>query len=516
MLIKSIFNKKSVSPIIATLLLITVSIVIGVSMFNWYSEYADNINQDVNNKGFSKQIKVDYIGQDKLYAFNEYSNAQIESFTLDGIQCNITTQNKNFSKGLVELNFDPSCAKNLDSDMNKIILITDKGTFSRLISTSDIDPSLSPTSNNEENNINYCPSGSFTYNDITFNYNSLQESSTNQLTETNTISNGVKTSKIDITCNYPNVNYNTNSFTSSITCNSGYSLTSSNTCELTTKYCPSGSFTYDNVLFEYTNIQEDLSRQLTKTEEVFAGSKTSKIDITCNYPNVEYDTNTFTSSTICDPNYSLTSSNTCELITSCNSGDYSYNNELFSYPFLDSGSTYISTKTETNNNEGSILSKNLGLLCENTIISNTSYEEVLSCLDGYELDGNTCKLIRYEVLENTLIDHELGLEWQRTNLPTSTMNWNSAVSYCNNLNHAGYSDWRLPTLREMELSIVDRFDGSPYIIGNYEYFPEIKSYYWTNTIYSSSSAYYVYFNNGISSSSDISDSNYVLCARNSN
>ena len=276
-----------------------------ISMFNWYSEYADNINQDVNNKGFSKQIKVDYIGQDKLYAFNEYSNAQIESFTLDGIQCNITTQNKNFSKGLVELNFDPSCAKNLDSDMNKIILITDKGTFSRLISTSDIDPSLSPTSNNEENNINYCPSG---------------------------------------------------------------------------------SFTYENVLFEYTNIQEDLSRQLTKTEEVFAGSKTSKIDITCNYPNVEYDTNTFTSSTICDPNYSLTSSNTCELITSCNSGDYSYNNELFSYPFLDSGSTYISTKTETNNNEGSILSKNLGLLCENTIVSNTSYEEVLSCLDGYELE----------------------------------------------------------------------------------------------------------------------------------
>ena len=406
-------------------------------MFNWYSEYADNINQDVNNKGFSKQIKVDYIGQDKLYAFNEYSNAQIESFTLDGIQCNITTQNKNFSKGLVELNFDPSCAKNLDSDMNKIILITDKGTFSRLISTSDIDPSLSPTSNNEENNINYCPSGSFTYNDITFNYNSLQESSTNQLTETNTISNGVKTSKIDITCNYPNVNYNTNSFTSSITCNSGYSLTSSNTCEL---------------------------------------------------------------------------------ITSCNSGDYSYNNELFSYPFLDSGSTYISTKTETNNNEGSILSKNLGLLCENTIVSNTSYEEVLSCLDGYELDANTCKLIENEVLENTFIDYKLGLEWQRTNLPTSTMDWNSAVSYCDNLNHAGYSDWRLPTLREMELSIVDRFDGSPYIIGNYEYFPEIKSYYWywTNTRYSSSRAYNVHFNYGYSSFPGISDSRCVLCARNSN
>ena len=156
-------------------------------------------------------------------------------------------------------------------------------------------------------------------------------------------------------------------------------------------------------------------------------------------------------------------------------------------------------------------------MCENTIISNTSYEEVLICLDGYELDANTCKLIENEVLENTFIDYKLGLEWQRTNLPTSTMNWNSAVSYCDNLNHAGYTDWRLPTLIEMELSIVDRFDGSPYIIGNYEYFPEIKTnWYWTDTRYSSSNAYIVGFNFGYSSSFDISNSYYVLCLRNSN
>ena len=410
-------------------------------MYDWYSEYTRTISSDIGDKGFSKEIRIDYINQNTIYAFNEYTKAQIKSISVDGNECELVDSNNNFSKGTIQISFDESCTQNLNSNINEVVVVSDKGTYSTLLSIS---------------NSNYVFS------------NDDDQNSNNDNTE-----------------------------------------------ETIINYCPSGSFTYENVLFDYLDIEDGLTKNIVKVDSISGGSKTSYINITCNYPSVDYDTNTFTSSTICDPNYSLTSSNTCELITSCNSGDYLYNGELFPYPFLDSGSSYMSTKTETDSGTNIITTKNLRLLCENTIVTNTSYEEVLSCLDGYELDGNTCKLIENEVLENTFIDYKLGLEWQRTNLPTSTMNWNSAVSYCNNLNHAGYTDWRLPEKTELESLIDTSVSSSPYIIGQYEYFPEIKTVYWTNK-QSSSAAYTVAFNYGYSSYNYILHGNYVLCARNSN
>ena len=412
-------------------------------MYDWYSEYTKTISSDIGDKGFSKEIRIDYINQNTIYAFNEYTKAQIKSISVDGNKCDLVDSNNNFSKGTIQISFDESCTQNLNSNINEVVVVSDKGTYSTLLSIS---------------NSNYVFS------------NDDDQNSNNDNTE-----------------------------------------------ETIINYCPSGSFTYENVLFDYLDIEDGLTKNIVEVNSISGGSKTSYINITCNYPDVDYDPNTFTSSVVCDPNYSLTSSNTCELITSCSSGDYLYNGELFPYPFLDSGSSYMSTKTETDSGTNIITTKNLRLLCENTIVSNTSYEEVLGCLDGYELDGNTCKLIENEVLENTFIDYKLGLEWQRTNLP-SPMVWSYAISYCNNLNHAGYSDWRLPERRELESLFDSSVSSSPFIIGQYEYFPEIsKNWYWTNTIYRSSKAYIVGFNKyGPSSTYDITASIIrVLCVRNS-
>ncbi len=53
----------------------------------------------------------------------------------------------------------------------------------------------------------------------------------------------------------------------------------------------------------------------------------------------------------------------------------------------------------------------------------------------------------------TLTDLATGLMWMKSDSGT-TMNWESALGYCQNLDYAGYTDWRLPNAKELQ-SIVD-------------------------------------------------------------
>jgi len=71
------------------------------------------------------------------------------------------------------------------------------------------------------------------------------------------------------------------------------------------------------------------------------------------------------------------------------------------------------------------------------------------------------------------------------------------LDFCNNLNYAGYGDWRLPNVRELE-SIVDAGRYSPAV--DTSVFPNTKSsYYWTSTTYmpNDSYAWRVDFYNGV-------------------
>ena len=54
--------------------------------------------------------------------------------------------------------------------------------------------------------------------------------------------------------------------------------------------------------------------------------------------------------------------------------------------------------------------------------------------------------------DGTITDLDTGLMW--TQLPAAGMNWNSALSYAENLSLAGYSDWRLPNVKELQ-TLVD-------------------------------------------------------------
>ncbi len=85
----------------------------------------------------------------------------------------------------------------------------------------------------------------------------------------------------------------------------------------------------------------------------------------------------------------------------------------------------------------------------------------------------------------TITDNDTGLIWMQATADTDSngsadsVNWENALSYCENLIFAGQSDWRLPTDKELQ-SIVDYNYDSPAI--DTAYFPDTASYnYWSST-----------------------------------
>jgi len=101
-------------------------------------------------------------------------------------------------------------------------------------------------------------------------------------------------------------------------------------------------------------------------------------------------------------------------------------------------------------------------------------------------------------------DAATGLTWQGCNAGAAGdncensaawyMDWNSAVTYCDNLDLAGYTDWRLPDRMEL-LSILDLRQSSPGI--DPTAFPGTAiAEYWTSTSVSANYAWSLDFNFG--------------------
>jgi hypothetical protein len=102
------------------------------------------------------------------------------------------------------------------------------------------------------------------------------------------------------------------------------------------------------------------------------------------------------------------------------------------------------------------------------------------------------------------------------------MTYAEAVKYCENLNFAGYDDWRLPTINEL-LSITDDTKYNPAInkaFKNVAYKTNDKGeksygWYWSSTKSAgdSSSAWFVNFRNGYDYWSGVSYRSFVRCVR---
>jgi len=102
-------------------------------------------------------------------------------------------------------------------------------------------------------------------------------------------------------------------------------------------------------------------------------------------------------------------------------------------------------------------------------------------------------------LDGTVTDNVTGLVWQQED-DDQTRNWEGALAYCEDLDLAGHSDWRLPDVKEL-LSIVDNTRYNPAI--DTTVFPGTdSSHYWSSSTFAifdfqySYPAFYVYFDYG--------------------
>ena len=120
-------------------------------------------------------------------------------------------------------------------------------------------------------------------------------------------------------------------------------------------------------------------------------------------------------------------------------------------------------------------------------------------------------------LNGLVTDASTGLMWQGGK-SGNTMTWEDALSYCENLNLGGFTDWRLPNIKEL-LSLVDYNRTDPSI--NTTYFPDTQqSNYWSSTTglseYGRATSWYVEFEAGCGDTDANNDTWYVRAVRGGN
>lgn len=114
------------------------------------------------------------------------------------------------------------------------------------------------------------------------------------------------------------------------------------------------------------------------------------------------------------------------------------------------------------------------------------------------------------------VDNRTGLMWiySTSNAGISAnYYWTDALAACEGLSYAGFSDWRLPNVKEL-FSIVKEQGSAPYI--DQSAFPgTVSDYYWTSNTYArdTTRAHGVTFNIGLIGSTSKVFSFPIRCVR---
>ncbi|MFZ3011702.1 MAG: DUF1566 domain-containing protein [Minisyncoccia bacterium] len=163
-------------------------------------------------------------------------------------------------------------------------------------------------------------------------------------------------------------------------------------------------------------------------------------------------------------------------------------------------------------------------LCYNAAgatITCTDGDTALGGQDGYYQKGIAPAYV--DNSNGTISDGATGLMWKKCSEgktgvscetgADTTKTWTEALAVCEADTTGGYTDWRLPNIREL-LSIVDYGTAEPAINS---LFNSQSDYYWSSTTYLypgfQNFAWNVGFHDGYANGDDKTDSDFVRCVR---
>ena len=110
---------------------------------------------------------------------------------------------------------------------------------------------------------------------------------------------------------------------------------------------------------------------------------------------------------------------------------------------------------------------------------------------GVEWETNTRFAV--DLTGSNVFDTLTGLMWTKNANIGGTKTWVNAIDFCTNLVYGGYSDWRLPNVRELK-SLVDLSKYSPALPSGHPFSAVQSGNYWSSSTYAgySDRAWYVH------------------------
>jgi len=180
-------------------------------------------------------------------------------------------------------------------------------------------------------------------------------------------------------------------------------------------------------------------------------------------------------------------------------------------PYLyDSFTNYVSGSYWTSRESYGTGSTYFWILNFGTGVQNTDVQDnsnYYRCVSG---EGSTLGTYTRDSSNGIVYDERTGLEWADQSLVSKT--WTDALTYCSDLSYGGYSDWRLPNIKELN-SIAYRANASPALSTVFQY--PANNLFWSSTTYqiTKTSAWGVDFSTGKGMTATKTGSNYVKCVR---
>ncbi|MFW6285665.1 MAG: BspA family leucine-rich repeat surface protein [Nanoarchaeota archaeon] len=206
-MLKYLINKKTISPVVATALLLVVAV---VGFQGWFQTYSSGLFSKVEQDSSIDVMntRIDTVLDNNLYFKNGYNNLTITEIKLNDVSCLI---DKSYGKGMQTINIS-GCVETHQSTA-EVIVVTNKGLFTKTISIYNDGSSSEEGQDTMPDNFNF-------NNEIDVELDTLIESNT--LTPTNY--EGPLSVSITGDGN-PQLNVNSSSWKTSATMNSGDNLT---------------------------------------------------------------------------------------------------------------------------------------------------------------------------------------------------------------------------------------------------------------------------------------------------